>query len=194
MKYIFLLWVLFLSHNIFAQNSFKAIVKDKGTKQKIVGATAFIDKLKVGIQADTSGFIILTNIPNGEFEIAFSYVGYEKKEVNIIFPLPGDQPAEILLQKENENLGEVTVTSTRTNSLIKDIPVRVEVIGSEELNDEGNMRPSNIAMLLAEATGIQSQQTSAINGNISIRLQGLDGKYTQILKDGFPSYGGLHKG
>ncbi|MDE3145738.1 MAG: TonB-dependent receptor, partial [Bacteroidota bacterium] len=56
------------------------------------------------------------------------------------------------------------------------------------------MKPANISMLLAESPGIQTQQTSAINGNVSIRLQGLDGKYTQILKDGFPLYGGFSQG
>jgi iron complex outermembrane receptor protein len=38
------------------------------------------------------------------------------------------------------------------------------------------------------------QQTSAVSGGASIRIQGLDGRYTQILKDGFPLYGGFSGG
>ncbi|MGY0035672.1 TonB-dependent receptor plug domain-containing protein [Pedobacter sp. NJ-S-72] len=49
-------------------------------------------------------------------------------------------------------------------------------------------------MMLAESTGIQTQQTSAISGNSSIRIQGLDGKYTQIIRDGFPLYAGFSGG
>ncbi len=45
-------------------------------------------------------------------------------------------------------------------------------------------------MLLNESTGIITQQTSATSGNASIRIQGLDGRYTQILKDGFPVFAG----
>jgi iron complex outermembrane receptor protein len=49
-------------------------------------------------------------------------------------------------------------------------------------------------MLLNESTGIQTQQTSATSYNSSIRIQGLDGRYTQILRDGFPLYSGFSGG
>ncbi len=48
--------------------------------------------------------------------------------------------------------------------------------------------------MLSESTGIQMQQTSATSANASIRIQGLDGRYTQILKDGFPVYAGAASG
>ena len=56
------------------------------------------------------------------------------------------------------------------------------------------MRPANVSMLLHESTGIQVQQTSATSGNASIRIQGLDGRYTQLLKDGFASFGNFASG
>ena len=56
------------------------------------------------------------------------------------------------------------------------------------------MKPGDIRMLLNESTGIQTQQTSATSANASIRIQGLDGRYTQILKDGFPLYAGFSGG
>ncbi|MBK6587226.1 MAG: TonB-dependent receptor plug domain-containing protein [Acidobacteria bacterium] len=43
----------------------------------------------------------------------------------------------------------------------------------------------------ARSTGIQVQQTSATSNTQTVRIQGLDGRYTQILKDGFPAYGGF---
>ena len=56
------------------------------------------------------------------------------------------------------------------------------------------MQPGNIKMLLTESTGIQTQQTSQVSGSASIRIQGLDGKYTQLLQDGFPLYSGFASG
>jgi iron complex outermembrane receptor protein len=56
------------------------------------------------------------------------------------------------------------------------------------------MEPSNIGHLLSETPGVQTQQTSSVSGSQSFKLQGLDGKYTQILKDGFPLYSGLLSG
>ena len=56
------------------------------------------------------------------------------------------------------------------------------------------MNPTNISMVLRESTGIQMQQTSLSSGSTSIRIQGLDGRYTQLLRDGFPLYGGFSSG
>jgi len=38
------------------------------------------------------------------------------------------------------------------------------------------------------------QQTSLSSGSTNIRIQGLDGRYTQLLRDGFPLYGGFSSG
>ena len=169
-----------------AQNSFRAILKDNATNENLTGVSAFIHKLKMGASSDSSGMISINNIPKGEYEIVFSSIGYTEKEMEFSFPLSQQQPVEILLQKETNELNDVIVSTTRTNSRIEDIPIRVEVIGKDEVNEETNIKPTNISKLLLESSSIQAQQTSAVNGNVSMRLQGLDGKYTQILKDGFP--------
>ena len=89
---------------------------------------------------------------------------------------------------------EVVVQSTRTSRTIANVPTRVETIDFEEIDEKNNMRPANVAMLLHESTGIQVQQTSATSGNASIRIQGLDGRYTQLLKDGFANFGNFSSG
>ena len=86
------------------------------------------------------------------------------------------------------------VSSTRSSRTIKDIPTRIEFIAGEELDEKANMKPGDIRMVLSESTGIQTQQTSATSANSSIRIQGLDGRYTQILKDGFPLFSGYSGG
>lgn len=96
-------------------------------------------------------------------------------------------------EREND-IEEVIINSTRTSRTIANTPTRVETIELEEIDEKANMRPSNVAMILHESTGIAVQQTSATSGNSSIRIQGLDGRYTQILKDGFPSFGNFANG
>lgn len=177
-----------------AQNSFKAVIKDSATNEKLVSVTAYITKLKLGAASDTSGILNINNIPKGTYKIVFSSVGYQQKEMEFSFPLAQQKTFNIFLQKENGELSDIVVTTTRTNSRIEDIPIRVEVIGKDEVNEETNIKPTNVSKLLLESSSIQAQQTSAVNGNVSIRLQGLDGKYTQILKDGFPLYGGFAQG
>lgn len=93
-----------------------------------------------------------------------------------------------------EELDEVIISTTRSSRTIRNIPTRVEFIGGEELEEKGNMKPGDIRMMLNESTGIQTQQVSATSANSSIRIQGLDGRYTQMLNDGFPLYGGFAGG
>lgn len=93
-----------------------------------------------------------------------------------------------------ETVEEIVITSTRSRRSFAQQPTRVEVLGAEEINEKSNMKPGDIRMLLNESTGIYVQQTSATSFNSSIRIQGLDGKYTQLLRDGMPLYGGFSGG
>jgi iron complex outermembrane receptor protein len=108
------------------------------------------------------------------------------------------QPVDTLNKEEetgqHDELEEVEITATRSSRSFRDIPTRVETITAGELHEKAVMQPGNIRMLLTESTGIQTQQTSAVSGNAGIRIQGLDGRYTMMLKDGFPLYGGFSGG
>ena len=97
-------------------------------------------------------------------------------------------------EKEPEELEEVRIQSTRTSRTIRNTPTRIETIDAEELEEKSNMKPANVSMVLHESTGLQVQQTSATSGNASIRVQGLDGRYTQLLKDGYPNFGNFASG
>jgi outer membrane receptor for ferrienterochelin and colicins len=101
---------------------------------------------------------------------------------------------EIALEESHEELEEVSVSATRTSRTIADQATRVETIAGEEIEEKISMEPGNISMLLNESPGINVQQTSAVTGASSIQIQGLDGRYTQILKDGFPLFGGFSGG
>ena len=143
---------------------------------------------------DSLGKITVRNISNGKQSFTISYVGYKERTIIYNLPIPHDKVIEIELEQSVEHSEEVIVSATRTSRSIGNTPTRVEVISGEEIHEEAEMRPGDIRMLLAESTGIQTQQTSATSANASIRIQGLDGRYTQILKDGFPLYTGAANG
>lgn len=91
---------------------------------------------------------------------------------------------------EDRTLETVIVEATRSGRAVNDQPMRVEVIGREEIEEKAAMRPGNIATLVAETGGVRVQTTSPALGAANIRLQGLYGRYTQLLSDGLPLYGG----
>ncbi len=193
-KIIALLLATVFIYSASAQNSFKAITRDAKTHEPLFGVTVVLQKTNIGTSSGNDGVIELKNIPDGKQTLVFSHTGYETVNRSFIFPLSKNDTVEILLAEVSEELDEVVVQSTRTSRTIQNTPTRVETIDGEELDEKNNMRPANVSMLLHESTGMQVQQTSATSGNASIRVQGLDGKYTQLLKDGYPNFGNFASG
>jgi outer membrane receptor for ferrienterochelin and colicin len=192
-KYILLIVAIATIGTAQAQNKIKVLTKDAETHQPINAVTAIIEGTNLISKSDTNGTIIFENVPEGTHTVSLSIEGYSNHKVSFTIPFI-DEYLEVLLESEAEEMDEIVINSTRGTRTINNIPTRVEFIAGEELEEKANMKPGDIRMMLNESTGIQTQQTSATSGNSSIRIQGLDGRYTQILKDGFPVFSGASSG
>ena len=123
-----------------AQNIFHAAVRDSITGENLAGATAVLKGTSIGNTADAKGIIIITDIPDGKTVIVFSLLGYRKKDMEIIFPLSNPEKVfEIKLAAEETQMEEVIISSTRINSRIEEAPLRTEVLGSEEMDEESSV-------------------------------------------------------
>ncbi len=195
MNKVSLLFITFLlcSFGYGQDNSLRVTVLEKESNESIIGATVYIEKLEKGAVSNIEGKLEITGIPDGSFEIKISFIGFESIDTTLTFPLADNNLILHLSESENE-LEEFTVNATRSTRTIENIPTRIEFIGGEELGEKAVMNSANISMVLRESTGIQMQQTSINSGNTNIKIQGLDGRYTQLLKDGFPLYGGFSGG
>lgn len=194
MKNIFLNTLfLFVSIISFAQTSDISIsVSDAETNEPLLGATVYFEELEKGAVTDFYGIATFTEIPNGNHIIKISFIGFKTIETTI--DVGTKKEFAFKLESGGNELDEVVIQSSRSTRTVRKIPTRIEFIGAEELSEKAVMNPTNISMVLRESTGIQMQQTSLSSGNTNIRIQGLDGRYTQLLRDGFPLYGGFSSG
>lgn len=194
MRVCFILLFLFhLSYGIYSQ-PFSVWIKDSVTHEPLSGALVVFHGIRLAGTTDKNGKIRFTKVLEGKYEIDASLVGYKTKTVWVEIPL--DTFITVLLSpalfhdtvviKE-----DLTVTATRTNIRMEDAPLKVEVLGTEEMNEENNIKPGNITSLLGDISGVQLQQSSAVSANTNICIQGLPGKYTQLLRDGMPAYEGF---
>ena len=167
-------------------------VVSESENEPLLGATVYFEILEKGAVTYFDGIATFTEIPNGEHIVIVSYLGFETLKTTI--QIPSNSDLIFKLKSGGNELDEIVVQSSRSTRTVKTIPTRIEFIGVEELGEKVAMNPTNISMVLRESTGIQMQQTSLSSGNTNIRIQGLDGRYTQLLKDGFPLYGGFSSG
>jgi outer membrane receptor for ferrienterochelin and colicins len=93
--------------------------------------------------------------------------------------------------ENNDNkIERIQVSASRLGRIVTESATRTEIINGEEIQEKALMRPGNISMLVAETGGVRVQTTSPALGSSNIRLQGMYGRYTQLLSDGLPLYGG----
>lgn len=173
-------------------NTLKIKILIENTNQPLAGATVYFENLNIGEITNFDGIAVFSNIPDGEHRLLISYIGFETIEKYVTFP--NEPMMTFFLHESGQELEEIVIQSNRSTRTIRKIPTRIEFIGAEELGEKTAMNAANISMVLRESTGIQMQQTSLSSGNTNIRIQGLDGRYTQLLKDGFPLYGGFSSG
>lgn len=142
----------------------------------------------VGAQTGGDGIAVL-RLPAGAYRVVVSRAGLATAELGVTLGAGADTTIRVSLV-EAEEIEAVVIRSTRGERRIEDEPVRVEVISREEVDEKLLMTPGDIAMLLNETSGLRVQTTSPSLGGAAVRIQGLGGRYTQILSDGLPLYGG----
>lgn len=145
------------------------------------------------IETDTLGRASVSVAP-GSYRLEATREGFQRMVRPVT--IAGDTTLVIdmeAVEEEEHDAGEletVIVSATRSEQRIDDVPVRVEVLAREEVEEKMMMTPGDVAMMLNETGGLRVQTTSPSLGGAGVRVQGLRGRYTQLLSDGLPLYGG----
>ncbi len=154
--------------------------------QPVVDARVAIGALKV--RSDTGGLVSF-HVPAGRFVASIRKIGFVPDSVVLILQAGADTSLVVTLLEQASTLEIVTVSSTRSSRRVEDEPTRIEVLGSEEIAEKVSMSPGNVSMLLNETSGVRVVATGPSLGGARVRIQGLRGRYTQLLSDGLPLFG-----
>jgi outer membrane receptor for ferrienterochelin and colicins len=141
------------------------------------------------LTTDSLGTVVL-RLPPGLHSVVARKIGFKPDSLDVALRLGVDTTVNLSLTKQVVALSGVVVSATRSGKRIEDEPLRVEVLTQEEVEEKLLMTPGDITMMLNESSGLRVQTTSPSLGGAAVRIQGLRGRYTQILADGLPLYGG----
>lgn len=155
----------------------------------LVGANIIIEGTTIGTITNEKGYYQLTNLPRGEFKIRASYVGYKSQISEVKFR--GHQILKIdfnlkedLIQTEN-----VVVSASRIEESRKDAPVIVSVLNSQTFDYTNSL---NLADGLSFKPGLRLETNCQNCGFQQVRINGLEGPYSQILIDSRPIFSALN--
>ena len=144
---------------------------------------------RVGAPTDAAGSATLRLAP-GPHAIITTRIGFRPDTTHLTLRARQDTAITVRLAEHAAALEGMVVTSTRGERRVEDTPLRVEVIDEEEVAEKVAMTPGDIAMMLNETSGLRVQATNPSLGGANVRIQGLRGRYSLILADGLPLYGG----
>ncbi|MBN1250761.1 MAG: TonB-dependent receptor [Bacteroidales bacterium] len=76
MKYFLTIIVMLLTLSIYSQNKISGKISDKETNEALTGVNIYFPELQKGTISDENGNFNLQNLPNGQFKLRFSFIGY----------------------------------------------------------------------------------------------------------------------
>jgi outer membrane receptor for ferrienterochelin and colicins len=150
---------------------------------------AVVRSRTVAAHTDRRGEAAL-RLPAGLRQLVVSRLGFKPESLSVDVRAGVDTLVFVALEEQAATVDEVVVSATRSERRIDDVPLRVEVLGREEVEEKMLMTPGDISMLLNETGGLRVQTTSPSLGGANVRVQGLRGRYTLMLSDGLPLFGG----
>lgn len=152
-------------------------------------AEALVHSGRVGGLTDPSGRARLS-LATGPQRIGVSRIGFSPDSVDVVVVADSTIEISVTLKQTGVELEElVVVSTTRAEKHLDEEPVRVEVLGGEDVAEKTQMRPADLTRLLTEMVGVRMQPGGGALGSTRLRLQGLKGQYTAIVADGLPIYG-----
>ncbi len=147
-----------------------------------------------GVTARTNGQGDATvSLPPGAARIIVTKIGFRPDSAILAVRAGFDTSIAVRLVEQPATVAPVFVTSTRAVRRIEDEPLRVEVLAGDDVGEKSEMRPADTRTLLSEMSGVRTQTLSPL-GATNVRIQGLPGRYTALLEDGLPLYGGQASG
>lgn len=186
---VFIFFSCFLNANLIPTdaNIFGHVTNSK-TGEHIPFINIVLKNTAIGTATDATGHYALKNLPEGVFTVVAEGIGYKPMEKKI--EVKKGKSIEINFDVEEDilNLNEVVVTAGRTSQKRTEASVIVNTISTKMLE-------TTHSVVLGEGlnycTGLRYENDCQNCGFSQVRMNGMEGRYSQILINSRPMFGNL---
>jgi outer membrane receptor for ferrienterochelin and colicins len=144
-------------------------------------AVVLIPEFSRSVETDLDGRFAISGIPAGKFHLEVHiqrYLPFISDEYDSTKPIDEFRIMMYVMPSE-----EIVVTATQTEKMFAEEPVKTEVITNTSIERKD---ASNLATALAMTTGVRVENDCQNCNFTQVRINGMEGKYSQILIDSSP--------
>ena len=169
-----------------------SLVSATKDKTKLLGVNIRVLNTMLGAVSNNKGNFLIKHVPEGKQVLSISSIGYETKRIEL--DINHGDPTEIKLgiiemEESSSQTPDVVVTATRSEKVYEDVPVKISVLSDKVF---ANTASTSLKEGLNFQPGLRVETNCQNCGFTQVRLNGLEGKYSQILIDGKAIYSSLN--
>ena len=163
-------------------------VLDAHTQEHLSFVNVQVEGTALGCLTDESGHFYLKNLPEGELTIVFSMMGYETEKRTVSLRRDTLIEMNVAIAETSFMIDNVVVTANKYETKQREVATIVNVISPLIIQSTTS---NSMADVLNFQTGLRVEETCSNCGVPQIRINGLEGQYTQILMDSRPIFSSL---
>lgn len=164
-------------------------VKDAQTGEHVPFVVIKVKGTTIVTTTDNTGHFFLKNLPEGTFGIEARYLGYSSQTINVTIKKNKSQEVNFTLNPSDTDIDEVVVSANRNETKRSMAPNLVNVIGSKVFDIT---QSTCLAKGLNFQPGVRTEDDCQNCGFTQVRINGLDGHYSQILVNSRPNFSSLN--
>lgn len=164
-------------------------VKDARTGEHVPFVVIKVKGTTIVTTTDNTGHFYLKNLPEGTFGIEARYLGYSSQTINVTIKKEKSQEVNFTLNPNDTDIDEVVVSANRNETKRSLAPNLVNVIGSKVFDIT---QSTCLAKGLNFQPGVRTEDDCQNCGFTQVRINGLDGHYSQILVNSRPVFSSLN--
>ena len=163
-------------------------VLDKATGEHLPYVVVHLKGTTIGVSTENSGHYMIRNIPEGTYVVEASAIGYKAQSFDLNVRKGRSYELNFALEEDLVQIDGVIVSATRSETTRRMSPTLVNVVGMDVYNKTNS---TTVAQGLAFQPGVRVENNCQNCGFQQVRINGLDGQYTQILIDSRPIFSSL---
>ena len=163
-------------------------VIDKNTGEHLPYIVVILKGTTIGVSTESTGHYMMRNIPEGTFTVEAAAVGYKTQSREINVKKGHSYEVNFTLEEDLVQIDGVIVSATRSETTRRMSPTLVNVVGMDVYNKANG---TTVAQGLSFQPGVRVENNCQNCGIQQVRINGLDGQYTQILIDSRPIFSAL---